>query len=323
MSRSLADLTAALQQCYARGGVNDPKNALPDRESVARICQKLLAILFPGFSTAERVPMSQLEAHTLRQLTELKELLFEQVARGQRSAERLTGSSASPKLLEEVRGQVLDMLYELVTVRELVESDLQAAFDNDPAAVDRETILLSYPSIEALAVQRFAHRLYRRGIAIVPRMMTEVVHGHTGIDIHPGASIDESFFIDHGTGVVIGETSRIGKRCVLYQGVGLGAWNPLKKDAKGELARGQSNKRHPDLEDRVTVYAGATILGGDTVIGHHSMIGGSVWLTHSVAPYSVVTIKEPQLEIHQRVAKPSARISARKLSIGQSRPKPD
>ncbi|MBA3699895.1 MAG: serine acetyltransferase [Planctomycetes bacterium] len=199
-----------------------------------------------------------------------------------------------------VREHIHGVIAELTSVRELVLTDVEAAFASDPAAADRATVILSYPCIEALAVQRFAHRLYRRGIPIFPRMLTEVAHSRTGIDIHPGATIDESFFIDHGTGVVIGETSRIGKHCVLYQGVGLVAWNPLAKDEHGELKRGASNKRHPDMEDHVTIYAGATVLGGDTVIGHHSVIGGNVWLTHSVEPYSVVTIKDPELNIRKR-----------------------
>ena len=138
---------------------------------------------------------------------------------------------------------------------------------------------------------------------MLPRMMTEQVHSRTGIDIHPGAQIGESFFIDHGTGVVIGETAVIGRNCVLYQGVGLIAWNPLAKDDNGELRRGHSNKRHPELQDHVTVYAGASILGGDTVIGHHSVIGGNVWLTHSVEPWSVVSNKDPELNIRTRKAR--------------------
>jgi serine O-acetyltransferase len=128
-------------------------------------------------------------------------------------------------------------------------------------------------------------------------MMTEVAHSHTGIDIHPGASIGESFFIDHGTGVVIGETATIGNSVTLYHGVTLGAFNPLRKDEQGELRRGQENKRHPDLEDHVTVYPNATILGGHTRVGNHSIIGGNVWLTHSVQPYSKVTLKDPELVI--------------------------
>jgi serine O-acetyltransferase len=134
-------------------------------------------------------------------------------------------------------------------------------------------------------------------VPFIPRMMTEIAHSHTGIDIHPGASIAESFFIDHGTGVVIGETSVIGNKVTLYHGVTLGAFNPLSRDDDGQLRRGQSNKRHPTIEDYVTIYPNATILGGNTHIGHHSIIGGNVWLTHSVAPYSRVTVKDPELFI--------------------------
>lgn len=312
MSRSLEALTDKLKICYDRGGVNDPEDALPDRESIGKICQKLLSVLFPGFFTAERIPRAQLETYTLSQLMELQSLLLEQVARAQRLSARQEGRNAPASLAGEVRGTILDLLYELVTVRELVETDVDAAFENDPSAVDRETILLGYPFVEAVAVQRFAHRLYQRGIPIVPRMMTEFVHRTTGIDIHPGATIAESFFIDHGTGVVIGETTRIAKRCVLYQGVTLGAVNPLVKNEKNELVRGQENKRHPDLQEKVTVYAGATILGGDTVIGDHSVIGGGVCLMHSVEPYSVVKMKDPELVIRKRQVKPSVRLSARR-----------
>jgi serine O-acetyltransferase len=261
----------------------------PDRQGVAKLCDRLLAVLFPGCFASDRVGPAQLDTYVLSHLAELEAQLIDLVARA------ANGRSAS-----EVRDFAMAAMEELPGVRGLVGTDVEAAFANDPAAPDTATIVLSYPSIEALAVQRFAHRLYRLGVPVIPRMMTEVVHGRTGIDIHPGATIDESFFIDHGTGVVIGETSRIGKHCVLYQGVGLVAWNPLAKDADGELRRGSANKRHPDLEDHVTIYAGATILGGDTVIGHHSVIGGNVWLTHSVEPYSAITIKDPELNIRQR-----------------------
>jgi serine O-acetyltransferase len=147
-------------------------------------------------------------------------------------------------------------------------------------------------------VHRLANRLYHLEIPYIPRMMTEAVHSYTGIDIHPGATIGESFFIDHGTGVVIGETATIGNRVTLYHGVTLGAFNPLVKDDLGQLRRGHSNKRHPDLEDHVTVYPNATILGGNTRVGHHSVIGGNVWLTQSVVPYSKVVEKDPELLIH-------------------------
>jgi serine O-acetyltransferase len=198
---------------------------------------------------------------------------------------------AAENLLIEVRGK-------LPYLANLMATDLEAALTNDPAASGLEEILLSYPGIEAITVQRLAHELYLLKIPYLPRMMTEVAHSRTGIDIHPGAKIDESFFIDHGTGVVIGETATIGKHVTMYHGVTLGAFNPVsRRDAGGELVRGITNKRHPDIEDHVTIYSGASIIGGDTRVGHHSIIGGNVWLTRSVAPYSRVTVKEPELVI--------------------------
>jgi serine O-acetyltransferase len=309
----LEKLVARMRGTYDRGpGINDHQDALPDRESVAKVCRGVLALLFPGFFTAERISKAELDTHTMSQLMELQSLLLDQTAKSLRYAARIGGKTPPAHLAEHTRGLVLEQLDHLARVRELVATDVEAAFKNDPAALDRETIVLSYPSIEALAVQRFAHCLYRAGVPILPRMMTEVAHSHTGIDIHPGATIDESFFIDHGTGVVIGETCTIGKHCVLYHGVTLGAWNPIgAKDENGDLKRGSSNKRHPDLEDKITVYPGATILGGDTKIGHHSIIGGNVWLTHSVEPYTLVTIKDPELMIRKRKVVPSVRVSAR------------
>ena len=290
-----------LVSAYSRGpGINDAEHCpLPSRENVTKVCDLALTLFFPGFFTSGAVTQRDLPEFTKSRLaalgTALRKYLHGTMAY---TATREGRSCAGLEIA--VRDHVQQVIGELTEVRELVLTDVEAAFVSDPAAADRATVILSYPCIEALAVQRFAHRLYRRGIPIFPRMLTEVAHSRTGIDIHPGATLDESFFIDHGTGVVIGETSRIGKHCVLYQGVGLVAWNPLAKDEHGELKRGASNKRHPDLEDHVTIYAGATVLGGDTVIGHHSVIGGNVWLTHSVEPHSVVTNKDPELNIRKR-----------------------
>jgi len=298
----LDQLTNGLLSAYRQGGaVNDgDEAALPDRASASELCRQVLALLFPGFFTAERVTREHLSVTTQRALLELETLLCAQVDRALRFEHRVNGSGNPDKLTAQAHECVHGCLDELVKVRGLIATDVDAAYASDPAASNREMIVVSYPCIEALAVQRFAHRLYLHQVPLIPRMMTEVAHGRTGIDINPGARIGESCFIDHGTGVVIGETTEIGKNCVLYQGVGLIAWNPLQRDEKGELNRGQSNKRHPTLQDNVTVYAGASILGGDTVIGHHSVIGGSVWLTHSVDPYSVVSIKDPELNIRQR-----------------------
>jgi serine O-acetyltransferase len=295
---------ATLRSAYDKGpGINDADTApLPDRASVDRACRLALSLLFPGYFDPEPVTRAQLDAWLLVQLGALERLLDDAVVRALRYAARAAGSAEPADCPRRARDLVRELLGDLAAVRGLAATDVEAAWHNDPAAVDRGTIVTAYPCIEALAVQRFAHCMYRRGIPVLPRIMTEIAHGRTGIDIHPGASLGESFFIDHGTGVVIGETCTVGKHCVLYQGVGLIAWNPLARNTQGELTRGQANKRHPDLQDHVTVYAGASILGGDTVIGHHSVIGGNVWLTHSVEPHSVVTNKDPELLIRKRKA---------------------
>jgi serine O-acetyltransferase len=286
---------------YVSGpGINDAARCpLPSRENTAKVCDLILTLLFPGYFSSGAVTGADLPAFTKARLAALTTALHKYV-QGTLAFAAIREGHSCDSVDAKARELTNEVIADLPMVRALVMTDVEAAFASDPAASDRATVILSYPCIEALGVQRFAHRLYQRGVPIFPRMLTEIAHSRTGIDMHPGAQIDESFFIDHGTGVVIGETSRIGKHCVLYQGVGLVAWNPLAKDEHGELKRGASNKRHPDLEDHVTIYAGATILGGDTVIGHHSVIGGSVWLTHSVEPYSVVTIKDPELNIRKR-----------------------
>ena len=180
---------------------------------------------------------------------------------------------------------VMGLINNFPEIRRKLQTDIQAAYNGDPATTSTEEILLSYPSIQAISIHRIAHELYRAGVPIIPRVMSEYSHQLTGIDIHPGATIGEYFFIDHGTGVVIGETCTIGKNVKIYQGVTLGAKNfPL--DEYGNPIKGI--KRHPDIEDNVVIYAGATILGGKTKIGHDSTIGGNIWLTQSVVPYSKV-----------------------------------
>jgi serine O-acetyltransferase len=277
---------------------------LPSREAVAQICRRYLDLLFPVFYDGRSADAATLPADARRYLVEVETLLTEQICRAIRFDCRRRGQEIPPRLADDAREKWEALLSQLPELSRLLASDIEAAFSNDPAASSQEEILLSYPWLEAITVQRLAHRLYQLGVPFLPRMMTEVAHSHTGIDIHPGAAIGESFFIDHGTGVVIGETATIGSKVTLYHGVTLGAFNPLVKDAQGQLRRGLSNKRHPDLEDHVTVYPNATILGGDTRVGHHSVIGGNVWLTHSVAPYSRVTVKDPELVILNRSPHP-------------------
>ena len=192
---------------------------------------------------------------------------------------------------------VREFVARLPEVRRLVETDIDAAYDGDPAATSRMEVVMSYPGLYAVTVHRLAHELYRLKVPIVPRIMSELAHSKTGIDIHPGATIGERFFIDHGTGVVIGETTVIGKNVKLYQGVTLGALSFDKDPVTGALVKGV--KRHPNVEDNVVIYAGATILGGQTTIGHDSEIGGNVWLKDSVPPNSRVYNKPPAPEIRE------------------------
>jgi serine O-acetyltransferase len=191
---------------------------------------------------------------------------------------------------------------ELPAIRAMLQTDVEAAYEGDPAARTRDEIILSYPFLEAIAVQRVAHFLYRHDIPLIPRMMTEWAHVQTGIDIHPGAGIGSHFFIDHGTGVVIGETCRIGAHVKLYHGVTLGA-RSFVKDDEGRIKKG--GKRHPDVEDGVTIYPNATVLGGETVIGRNSTIGGNVFLMHSVPPNSLVYNEEAQVRVVAKASKGS------------------
>jgi serine O-acetyltransferase len=189
-------------------------------------------------------------------------------------------------------------------VRAVLQTDVQAAFDGDPAASSMQEVILAYPGLEAIAIQRLAHELYQLGVPVIPRMMTEWAHGRTGIDIHPGAKIGSHFFIDHGTGVVIGETAEIGNHVKLYQGVGLVA----KSLAAGQALRGK--KRHPSLEDHVTVYANATIVGGDTIIGSSSTIGASVFLMHSVPAHHVLALGDQEHRLTTKHAASATTIKA-------------
>jgi serine O-acetyltransferase len=192
----------------------------------------------------------------------------------------------------------VDLLESLPGVREVLQTDMDAAYNGDPAALSKEEVILAYPCVEAIAVQRMAHQLYLRNVALIPRIMTEWAHARTGMDLHPGASIGTHFFVDHGTGTVVGETSVIGDHVKMYQGVGLVA----KSLAAGQALRGL--KRHPTIEDQVTIYAGATIMGGDTVVGEGSTIGASVFLTNSVPPHSLVVQEDANVKVMSKKDRP-------------------
>jgi len=283
---------------------------LPSKDEVAAFCRRYLDGLFPLYFA----PNESHTPHASGYLQELDLQLAEQIVCAIRFDCSCQGRPTPPNVARKAEEILVAIRAKFQTLAALLGTDLRAALKNDPAASGFEEILLSYPGTEAITVQRLAHELYNLQVPYLPRIMTEIAHSRTGIDIHPGAKLDESFFIDHGTGVVIGETATIGKHVTLYHGVTLGAFNPTsRRDADGDLIRGLSNKRHPDIEDHVTIYPGATILGGDTRIGHHSIIGGNVWLTHSVAPYSRVTVKDPELLIRS-----SSRASDEEWFLGSS-----
>lgn len=301
LQRLSREFRAALSARLA--GEDGGEAALPGRQEIAGLSRRYVEVLFALYFPCDDPGRSPLDERTENHLRELRDLFSAQICRAIRFDCRVAGKplpADAERCADEYVAKLSDQFADLAR---LLGTDLEAAYQNDPAASNREAILLSYPCIEAITVQRLAHRLYQMEVPFIPRMLTEAAHSRTGIDIHPGAAIGESFFIDHGTGVVIGETATIGNHVTLYHGVTLGAFNPLLRDETGALPRGRASKRHPDIEDHVTIYPGATILGGETRIGHHSVIGGNVWLTHSVAPYSRVTMKDPELDIRSRPPK--------------------
>jgi serine O-acetyltransferase len=262
------------------GGINHLEGPnLPSRQSISRIVEDLQSLIFPGFRAEEDLDLANMRYAIGEKVITVARALSVEVEKSLRYTCRVMNDCDRH---QDCRGEADQLVGELLAaiprIRARVSLDVAAANRGDPAARSDEEVILAYPFVEAIMVHRIAHELWVRGVAMIPRMMSEYVHGKTGIDIHPGAQIGESFFIDHGTGVVIGETCVIGANVKLYQGVTLGALSVQK-----ELA---NRKRHPTLEDDVTIYAGATILGGETVVGRGSIIGGNVWLVESVPPNS-------------------------------------
>lgn len=269
------------------------KYAVPSDESVKEILSLFQEVLFIGYFGKQNIPDWELESHLHVLLSDLFDVLAGQIAKSLRHE-----CEGLHEICDNCRARgeehALKMMRKIPQVRKVLEGDVQAAFDGDPAAKSFDEIIFSYPCIKAIMVHRVAHELYLQGIPLLPRIMSEYAHAVTGIDIHPGARIGRNFFIDHGTGVVVGETTVIGDNVKIYQGVTLGALS-FPKDDKGNLLRGI--RRHPTIEDDVTIYSGATVLGGDTVIGRGSTIGGNVWITRSVPPGTKVAIEPPALSI--------------------------
>ena len=261
---------------------------LPSERAVIGIIEKLRAVLFPGFFGKEYVSPSGVAYYTGELIYEIHEVLSDEIFKAWQSCVE-DGEEACH---EKAQRRSLDVLRTIPELRRLLALDAQAAYDGDPAAKSVDEIIFSYPGMMAITIHRVAHELYRIGIPLIPRIMGEYAHRKTGIDIHPGATIGERFFIDHGTGVVIGETTDIGNNVTLYQGVTLGALS-FKEGADAMRDR----KRHPTIEDNVVIYAGATILGGETVIGRGSVVGGNVWVIHSIPPQTKVMLELPKLKI--------------------------
>ncbi|MDR3171629.1 MAG: serine O-acetyltransferase [Treponema sp.] len=260
------------------GGAN-----LPSRESIAAILRRLDELIFPGFREDEDLDHDNLYLITAEKVYHIARDLVREVEKSIAFSFRNSNGdfSCGHEGCHAVAELIVDDFFdEVPKIRRVLDLDMQAAFQGDPAAKSTAEVILSYPGFQAITVHRLAHFFWTRQVPLIPRMMSELIHGRTGIDIHPGATIGESFFIDHGTGVVIGETTVIGKNVKLYQGVTLGALSVNKEEG--------NKKRHPTIEDEVTIYAGATILGGETTIGRGCTIGGNVWITTSVSPETLV-----------------------------------
>jgi serine O-acetyltransferase len=270
--------------------------SVANREAVHAVLVDLLAALFPGTRGSAAVPGRSVAEHIAGGLRAASVALMPQIEQAYRHM-CLTKKCEGCDCHEMAFDAVSELMTSLPAIRSVVAADLQAAYEGDPAALSVDEVVMGYRCVEAISVQRMAHVLYDKGVPVIPRIMCEWAHSRTGIDIHPGARIGSRFFVDHGTGVVIGETCTIGDNVKVYQGVTLGALSfPLDED--GKPVKGV--KRHPDIEDDVTIYGGATILGGDTVVGKGSVIGGNVWLTHSVPPYSVVYNTQPEPRVVNR-----------------------
>jgi serine O-acetyltransferase len=300
LKETLPELTDQIVETYTTvGTINHLGHCpLPRYEDVISAVDDLKDIIYPGYRRREGLHIGNVTYHVGDLIDGLHDKLTTQIARALQHDARVQRGIDPCQDKEDHQGKAqqitLTFLQRLPTLRQLLSTDVQAAYDGDPACKSVDEVILCYPGLAAVTVYRLAHELNELGVPFIPRMMTEWAHKQTGIDIHPGARIGPHFFIDHGTGVVIGETCEIGSYVKLYQGVTLGALS-FPKDADGNLIRNM--KRHPTIEDRTVIYANATILGGQTTIGHDSVIGSSVWLTRSVAPFTTVTIDKPSLRI--------------------------
>jgi len=304
LKEQLPELTESIVRTYSEvATINHLGHVpLPNYDEVVSALDDLREIIYPGFRRRTGLHIGNVRYHVGDLIDRLHDKLTTQIARALRHDERVAhGENACLEDVDfEAKGQAMaiDFLERIPDLRRALAMDVKAAFDGDPACRSQDEVVFCYPGLEAITVYRLAHELHFLGVPFIPRMLTEWAHKQTGIDIHPGATIGTHFFIDHGTGVVVGETCHIGNHVKLYQGVTLGALS-FPTDANGNIIR--NAKRHPTIEDRVVIYANATVLGGKTVIGHDSVVGSSVWLTKSVAPHTTVIIESPKLRMRSEV----------------------
>lgn len=291
LNNEMAEITKRLEEINQDNFFRTKTIGFAGKENVYKVLHNFRSALFPGVYEKYQIDESRVNiliGNNIRiaamELSDLIEMVFSNQCKIEKPFQDCR------ECKDHANEITIQLIKKLPEIREKLNTDIQAAYNGDPAAISAEEILLSYPAIEVISIYRLAHELYGLKVPLIPRIMSEYAHQITGVDIHPGANIGEYFFIDHGTGVVIGETCVIGKNVKLYQGVTLGA-KSFTLDEHGNPIKGV--KRHPDIEDNVIIYAGATILGGDTVIGHDSIIGGNVWLTQSVPPYSKVYNSQP------------------------------
>ena len=275
------------------------KSSQPNRAVVVDVLESIRKLVFPGFFEVKNLRSEYIEYYVGELVEDIKYHLSKQMMKAYLCCEPSSCGFAEAIELE-VGSKCDEFLSRIGKIREYLETDVQAAYDGDPAAYSMEEIIYSYPGIYAITVYRIAHELFTMGVPLIPRIMTEHAHGLTGIDIHPGAAIDKYFFIDHGTGVVVGETTEIGNNVKLYQGVTLGALSTRKGQQLANV------KRHPTIRDNVTIYSNSTVLGGETVVGENTIIGGNTFITESIPANTKVSAKSPELVIK----KPKAQVSA-------------
>lgn len=266
---------------------------LPNRNAIIDIVKKMIRIIFPGYYRDKAYKSYNVNHNMALLLEDIAYNLNKEIARTL-AREEWAKKMSEEELAEISEEKTIAFMKTIPKIREYIDTDIEATYDGDPAAHSMEEIILAYPGLFAITVNRIAHELFVLDIPLIPRVMTEYVHGETGIDIHPGATIGKYFFIDHGTGIVVGETTLIGEHVKIYQGVTLGALST----SGGQKLR--NTRRHPTIEDYVTIYSGASILGGETIIGEHSVVGGNVFITKSIEPHTIISVKNQELNMKHR-----------------------